>query len=206
MLERGNFQSNKKFLEPFLDELRKSRVLEIGCGNGSMTGYLKSLGVDIIGIDMNEEYINNAKKRFGEESFRLMRGEALEFENNIFDIVLSFDLLEHIPDVIEHLGEVKRVLREEGKYFLQTPNRYTSIPFSIYKDRSFTKWKEYHPSLQTKRSLGKKFKKVDFDVEFVKVDIYTEYFRNKLPKILKWIDPQKLGVVTNLYVIAEKED
>ena len=206
MIERGNFQSNREFLKPFLAELRKSRVLEIGCGNGSMTGYLKSLGVNIVGIDMNKEYIKNAKKRFGEENFKLMKGEDLEFEDNTFDIVLSFDLLEHIPDIVEHLKEVKRVLKEDGEYLFQTPNRYTSIPFSMYKDRSFTKWKEYHPSLQTRVSLRKKFKEIDFNVEFINVDIYTEYFRNKLPKILRWINPQKLGIVTNFYVIAKKED
>ena len=206
MIERGNFQSNKEFLEAFLDELKKSKVLEIGCGNGSMTGHLKALGVDILGIDMNEKYIKNAKRRFGEDIFKLMKGEDLKLVDDSFDIVLSFDLLEHIPDIFKHLKEVKRVLKKDGRYFLQTPNRYTSIPFSIYKDRSFTKWKEYHPSLQTRVSLKKKFKEIDFDVEFMKVDIYTEYFRNKLPKILRWIDPQKLGVVTNFYVIAKQNN
>jgi 2-polyprenyl-3-methyl-5-hydroxy-6-metoxy-1,4-benzoquinol methylase len=206
MIERGNFQSNKEFLKPFLGELRKSKVLEIGCGNGSMTGHLKALGVDILGIDMNERYIKNAKSRFGKENFKLMRGEDLKLMDDSFDIVLSFDLLEHIPDISKHLKEVRRVLKKDGRYLLQTPNRYTSIPFSIYKDRSFTKWKEYHPSLQTKTSLKKKFKEIGFNVEFINVDIYTKYFRNKLPKILRWIDPQKLGVVTNFYVIAKKED
>lgn len=203
MIERGNFESNKKFLEPFIKELKNLKVLEIGCGNGSMVGYLKSLGIDILGIDMNEKYLKNAGSRFGKESFKLMRGEDLLFEDNSFDIVLSFDLLEHIPDTKKHLEEVKRVLKNNGKYLLQTPNRYTSLTFSILRDRSLTKWKEYHPSLQTRKSLKRNFDNAGFNIEFVDVDTYTEYFRQKLPKILRGINPKSLGIVTNFYIIAD---
>jgi 2-polyprenyl-3-methyl-5-hydroxy-6-metoxy-1,4-benzoquinol methylase len=202
MLERGNFEANKEFLKRYGGKLRGKKVLEIGCGNGSMTNFLSSLGCDVVAIDLNETYLKTARKRFPHLKFRNMSGDDLKFEDNTFDIVVSFDLLEHIPEVKSHVFEVKRVLKSNGEYLLQTPNKLTSAIFSIYKDRSFTKWKSYHPSLQSNKSISKLFN--DFDLKFCDVDYFTDWYRNKLPKILRNINPKKFGVETNIYLQAKK--
>jgi len=204
MLERGNFEANKKFLKELDIDWRNLRVLDIGCGNGSMTNFLTSLGAKVIGIDINKKYLKTAKKRFPSLEFKNMSGDELLFDDEYFDIVVSFDLLEHIPDVEKHILEVLRVLKDKGKYLLQTPNKYPSMLFSIYRDKSFSKWKSYHPSLQTKKSIRHLFK--DFRVEFCNVDYFTDWYRNKLPKSINSINPQSLGLETNLYIKSIKND
>ena len=66
-----------------------------------------------------------------------------------FDIVLSFDVLEHIPDVDAYLLDVRGVLKSGGFRLFQTPNKLTNVLFEIRKNGSFTRYKTYHCSLQT---------------------------------------------------------
>jgi len=65
-----------------------------------------------------------------------------------------FDVIEHIPNIEDFLkGQVYRVLKEKGIFVFQTPNKIINIPWEIINQRSLTKWKKYHCSLQAKRLL-----------------------------------------------------
>ena len=83
------------------------------------------------------------------------------------DIVLSFYVLEHIPDADAHLSEVRRVLKLGGFYLFQTPNKLTNVPFEIIKNGSLTKHKEHHCSLQTFGSLKRLLVAHGFEFRFV---------------------------------------
>ena len=61
-------------------------------------------------------------------------GDDLPFADQSFDTVLSFDVFEHIPDSDKHLREVRRVLKNGGQYLLQTPNKWTNIPFELLRE------------------------------------------------------------------------
>lgn len=54
---------------------------------------------------------------------------ALEFPDGTFDLVYSYHALEHIPDLRRALGEMKRVLANDGHYFVGTPNRHRLIGY-----------------------------------------------------------------------------
>jgi ubiquinone/menaquinone biosynthesis C-methylase UbiE len=205
----GNFEANKKFLETQKINWKGKKVLEIGCGNGTMTEYLFDNGADIIAVDISATFLETAKKRFGkrlENVFKKMSGDKLQFEDNTFDVVVSFDLIEHVPNVSKHFQEVNRVLKSNGMYFFQTPNKVPSALFAMYRYKHLTKYKENHPSLQTKNSLKKLTNVCGFRIDFPKVNYYTQWYRNKLPKILRYINPQKLGLETNIYAIAKKKN
>ena len=203
----GNFDANTKFLESLNINWKGKKVLEIGCGNGSMTKYLYDLGADITAIDLSETFINTAKSRFGNkiaELFHVMSGDDIKFENNSFDIAVSFDLIEHIPEVPKHINEVARVLKTGGQYYFQTPNKLPSALFAIYRYKHLTKYKINHPSLQTKSSLLRTFNQAGLTLSFPKVDYYTPWYVNKLPMLLRGINPRKLGIETNIYGIGTK--
>lgn len=86
------------------------KVLDIGCGNGLLVRYLRELGIDAIGIDVDEKSIQNASK---EVRPFLFTGEVTElpFEDELFDLVVTFDLFEHLPRTIlqEAVTESTRV-------------------------------------------------------------------------------------------------
>ncbi len=196
----GNFEANKRLLESQNIDWKNKRVLEIGCGNGSLTEYLFDKGAKVTAIDLSEKYLLTARERFRRkivpEVFVYMSGDELKFPAESFDYVVSFDLIEHIPDTKKHLEEVKRVLKNSGKYFFQTPNKIPSALFAICRDKSFA-YRKNHPSLHTRKSLKSVAAEVGFEVEFLKIDYFTEWYRNKLPRPLRSINPQKFGFETN---------
>jgi len=74
-----------------------SRILEIGCGPGTIAGYLPSCGY--VGFDMSSKYIERARKRFPWAQFvckRVSQFELLELQS--FDTVLALGIVHHLDD------------------------------------------------------------------------------------------------------------
>lgn len=102
-------------------------VLEIGCGHGELVIGLSKIGFNCVGLDISAIRINQLQEIENRRlHFKLSEGSNLPFEDNSFDVVISMQLLEHLhpDDVLEHLIEVKRVLKPRGKYLLETPNKW----------------------------------------------------------------------------------
>ena len=97
-------------------------VLEVGCGIGFLTSYLaKEYKWNVTGIDLDSEQVKRAKIDNKENDYlRFFEADAtdLPFENNEFDVILSFDVLHHIPNWDKALNEISRVLRLNGIYIL----------------------------------------------------------------------------------------
>lgn len=103
------------------------RVLVVGCGSGREAAELAvALGADVTGIDIQTRWdpaaAAVAKLQYGDAT-------ALEFPDRKFDLVYSYHALEHIPDFRRALSEMKRVLADDGCYFIGTPNRHRLIGY-----------------------------------------------------------------------------
>lgn len=209
-IHRGNFESNIAFLKKTKLLNKKQKILEIGSGNGAMVSYLKKQGYTITGTEVNPQYITFAKKHFGVKLQKLKIGK-LPFKSESFDIVLSFDVFEHIPDSRQHLQDVKRILKKNGVYAFATPNKITNVPFEILKEKSFTKYKTYHPSLYTMDQLKKLLLSEGFSPRFFDIPVATGFFKEKLNKhlgvwgrlLLRIVNPDDLPTFlkTNFFVI-----
>jgi len=209
----GNFNNNVAFLDKVALLNNRIKILEIGSGTGHLVSHLKKSGYDVVGIEINEKSIQIAKDKFNVELLK-MGGDNLSFPDNYFDMVISFDVFEHVPDSDKHLEEVKRVLKDDGKYLLSTPNKWTNIPIEIISQKSFTKYKEYHCSLHNYWQLKKRFNKNGFNVDFIKILVVNEFFINKIKKnfgklglfLIKIINPDKLPLPmkTNFFLISKK--
>jgi len=97
------------------------RCLDLGCGDGYYSVYLKNRGANVIGADISNNMLNLAKRRAEKESldipFYKIDGEHLPFSDNYFDIVLTIGALQHVTDVVRLgtlLEEVSRVLAVGG--------------------------------------------------------------------------------------------
>ena len=101
----------------YLAEKEKGRCLVIGCGIVDLK-ILQSDRKDILGIDISKVALKTAKK-FG--MVVLTDGMQLPFHDSSFDSICLFDVLEHIPNKIKMITEVKRSLRNGGKTFLSVP-------------------------------------------------------------------------------------
>lgn len=209
--QRSNLQTNLDFLAQ-IDLLKTDdKILEIGCGIGTVVNELSEKNYDITGIDISQHAIDYGKEKYGDINLQVNAAEILPFEDQSFNVVLSFDLLEHIAKIDKHISEVYRVLKNNGCYLFQTPNKYSNMIFETLTTKSL-KWRRAHPSLHSPRQLKKRLNKHGFNTKFVKMNTINQFTIKKLKKIgpladfIKYINFQKmpLSLQTNLYVIAKK--
>jgi SAM-dependent methyltransferase len=210
--ERGNLRTNLEFLRT-IDSLKvNDRILEVGCGIGSVVFELSQQGHNVTGIDISREAIAYGLNKYGDIHLEVQAAEALPYDNQSFDVVLSFDLLEHIAEVDKHIAEVLRVLRPGGYYLFETPNKYSNMIFETLSHRSL-KWRRAHPSLHSPRQLKRRLRAHGFELRFVKMNPINEFTLSKIrrrlgpiSRVFKHIDFRRLPLVlqTNLYVVARK--
>lgn len=213
-VELGNLEANQRFLQESGLLRPGLRVLEIGSGRGTLLKWLLDQDVDAHGIEVSEERIAQSGELHGLLPLELTDGGALPFADSDFDLVLSFDVFEHIADSDAHLREVTRVLRDGGAYLLQTPNKWTNTVFETIRWRSFTAWREIHCALHTASQLERRFVRHGFRVTFADVPVMTPFFRDKVRRhlggpgvaALTVLNPDRLPRRwrTNFYVIAKR--
>jgi len=100
--------------------LMKSRMLEVGCGNGSVLAFLKNNGIEIEGGDIFTEGLTFCRQRVDSVPLYQLDVLALPFHEE-FDIVGLFDVLEHIDDDSRALTEINRALKTSGDLMLTVP-------------------------------------------------------------------------------------
>ena len=159
--ERGNLQTNLEFLAQANVLKPGDTVLEIGCGIGSVVFELSKQGYDVTGTDISRAAIEYGLKKYGDIRLEVQAAETLPYEDNSFDVVLSFDLFEHIARIDRHVGEVRRILHPGGHYLLQTPNKYSNATYETLRTRSL-QWRRYHPSLHSPGQLRRRLARHGF--------------------------------------------
>ncbi|MGI8469850.1 MAG: glycosyltransferase [Pyrinomonadaceae bacterium] len=177
----GEHAARYIFALPYVE---KKSVLDIACGTGYGIELLKGKAQSVTGVDIDFEAASQARKECDEKSFVLIGdGTNLPFADRSFDVVTSFETLEHLRDRGKFVSELKRVLRKDGVLILSTPNaNYTkpvngkpSNPFHIF---------EYKPE-QLRAELARQFEVRDFlgqtlDESFTLSPFQLE--QNRLPK------------------------
>jgi len=108
-------------------------VFEYGCGNGYGSFFLSGISHHVTAVDINKAVIHGCKKKYQRNNlvFKIAEPEKkTDFDDGTFDVVVSFQVIEHIYDVPGYLNELKRVLKENGVLIITTPNRkYRLYPF-----------------------------------------------------------------------------
>lgn len=95
-------------------------ILDIGCGNGKMLGYLQSkTGAYICGFDYSEEAIRTAKALFPERSeFREGVIGEIDYPEEAFELVVSMDTMYFARDMSEFVGQIKRWMKKDAVFLL----------------------------------------------------------------------------------------
>jgi len=106
-----------RYLGP--DGSHARRILDVGCGTGTMLTYLASYG-KVEGVDIDEEAIGYCRER-GLEDVRLGEAANLPFGDGSFDLVTALDVVEHLEDDVAAFREMKRVLRPGGHILVTVP-------------------------------------------------------------------------------------
>jgi SAM-dependent methyltransferase len=120
------FGDEKEAYEVLAHFLKGCKALDIGCGSG----FIEEAHQDIVGLDFSFEGLKIAKRK---GPARLVQGsaEALPFEDNAFDIALSFGVLEHCVDQAACIKEMARVSR------IQILIVHARLPWGLERIRPF---------------------------------------------------------------------
>jgi SAM-dependent methyltransferase len=110
----------------FLDGYRGRDVLDAACGVGYGSAIIAGAGArSVTGVDIDPGAVEYAAKHFGGPAteFRTLGVEDLAQLGKTFDLVVSFETLEHLKDPAGFIRTVRSVLRPGGRFVCSTPNR-----------------------------------------------------------------------------------
>lgn len=136
------------------------RILEIGCGNGLVTGALHDAlpEAEIVGTEYFEEGLANARARFPSLTFRQLDARDLD-DSERYDAICAFDVLEHIDADVAVLEKLRAALRDDkSRLFITVPQHMALWSEADVYAR--------HERRYTFKELKAKLAKASFDVEF----------------------------------------
>lgn len=120
------FAKHLKAYEFIREDSAGKKVLEVGSGDGYGSCYLAGSAQEVIGIDYEDNVVLKAQGKYRRQNLKFLPMSALsmQFPDRYFDIVCSFQVVEHIPEknLHEYFSEIKRVLKPDGKFYLSTLN------------------------------------------------------------------------------------
>ena len=108
-------------LLPLAEPRENQKFLEVGCGSGAVSRHVAvKYHLNVTGTDLDEDQVQRAQVSTGDLPnlhFLEADGAQLPFQDNDFDVVLSFGVMHHIPNWLDALEEINRVLKPGG-YFI----------------------------------------------------------------------------------------
>jgi ubiquinone/menaquinone biosynthesis C-methylase UbiE len=112
-----------------LPYVKGKKILDIACGTGYGLAFLSRQAVFSVGVDIDLQAAVLARKEIGSRAAVILGdGTKLPFADESFDVITSFETLEHLYKRGEFLAELKRVLKKDGWLILSTPNAYYTKP------------------------------------------------------------------------------
>jgi 2-polyprenyl-3-methyl-5-hydroxy-6-metoxy-1,4-benzoquinol methylase len=110
-------KANLKFKE-VIGDVKNKKILDVGCGIGSLSFYLAKRGANVIGIDLSKNLIEFCKKEAQKEEltieFKEMNAQIPDFEDESFDIIVGSRIVHHLPNIELFFKECKRLLKKKG--------------------------------------------------------------------------------------------
>ena len=226
----GRTQKFKKLLsvlQDFRPEMESLNCLDIGCSSGIITSLLGGHFRMAIGIEIDQEAIQYAQRHSSSTRTKFLTADsmALPFHDNSVDVVVCNHVYEHVPDADRMMGEIYRVLKEEGFCYFSAGNKYMimeghyGLPFlswipkplaHLYLKitRKGNSYYEEHRSLRGLMQLVKKFRIHDYTLavvrnpeKFFAADILNtqtllyKWIRRVAPHVYPWI-PTYIWVLT----------
>lgn len=101
------------------------KVLDIACGEGYGSNLLAEKAQEVVGVDVSAGVILEAAKKYVRNNLRFLEGNAnsIPVESNYYDVVVSFETIEHHDRHDEMMLEIKRVLKPTGILIISSPDK-----------------------------------------------------------------------------------
>jgi SAM-dependent methyltransferase len=127
--------ASPELLQRILSRVRGKRFLEVGCAGGALLNAARDLGFQVQGVELSEVASAMAREKFGVPVFTGTI-ESAEFPDASFDVAYLGDVIEHLPDPVESMKELHRILDVGGLLVLALPTQtntlFSRIGFGAY--------------------------------------------------------------------------
>ncbi len=158
--KRGNLLSPitlmryNELLDNFEQFRQTNNILDIGCGDGYFLDAAKNRGWNVYGTEFTDEAIEILDSK----GIKSNQGklETSNYHNEMFDVITSFEVLEHINNPNEECNSIYKILRKKGLIYVTTPN-FNSFSRYFLKHWNIIEYPE-HLSYYTPRTINKLFK------------------------------------------------
>ncbi|WP_428230763.1 class I SAM-dependent methyltransferase [Flavobacterium sp.] len=186
------------------EQSRKGRILDIGAGTGDFLLTAKNDGWETVGVEPSERAKNIAIQKG--ISFV---SEIGDLQNNSFDVITMWHVLEHVPNLELQIQELKRLLKPTGTLIIAVPN-FKSYDAQHYK----TFWAAYDVPIHfwhfSKKAIKSLFEKVDMKLEKVLPMKFDSFYVSLLSEKYKtgkmnYISAFFVGLKSNLKASSTKE-
>ena len=184
------------------------RVLDLGCGEGYGSSMLAQKASSVVGVDISEEAVAHASGKYALDNleFRAMPAERLSFPDGAFDVLVCFEVIEHVRDHMAVITETRRVLKPGGTLLLSTPNKNVSsprspTPLNVFHYHEFTVaeakdlFRRHFSQVEffSQRDPFQKSRKVVWNVLALDVASIRKLFPRFLKDRVKWRMRETLG-------------
>ena len=117
------------------------RVLDIPCGEGYGSDLLATRAGSVLGIDISSEAVVHATARYEKKNLRFIAADCtgIPEPDASFDVIISFEMIEHITGQEAFLREVTRLLKPDGVFIISSPNRPEYSDKTGYKNEFHVK-------------------------------------------------------------------
>lgn len=160
-------------------------VLDIACGYGYGGQIFSEAGCTFYeGVDINKALVENASKVFGSDRVNYLYGDAGSFVSEMkYDLVVSFETIEHISSYRAALDRMYENLAPGGTLIISSPNRPVTSPSA--KNISDKPLNKFHTQEFTVQELSLEIKRSGFDTDSMKVfgqRLSLFHFRNRFAR------------------------
>ena len=184
-----------ELLDKFEKFKKTKKILDVGCGIGYFLEIASKRGWEVYGTEYTKDAINICKSK----GINIQEGK-LNPQNYLveeFDVITSFEVLEHINNPIEEISNFYKILRKGGLVYLTTPNFNSVSRFYLKSDYNIITYPE-HLSYYTTRTLKKLFRKINFKIHNLETTgisitrIKTSKGVSKQPFISEFSDDERI--------------
>jgi SAM-dependent methyltransferase len=122
------FRRHEVVYQQLMDRCAGRDVLEAGSGEGYGADLIANVARHVIGLDYDDSAVAHVRARYPRVDMRQGNLAELPLEDGSVDVVVNFQVIEHLWDQGQFVDECARVLRSSGVLLMSTPNRITFSP------------------------------------------------------------------------------
>lgn len=139
-----------ELLDQFESFRKTNKILDVGCGLGYFLEEAKKRGWEVYGTELSDKATEVCVKK----GINIIKGalNLSDFEPNMFDVITSFEVIEHINNPKSELAYFNRVLRPQGLVYITTPNFNSLLRYQLKAQYNVITYPE-HLSYYTPKTL-----------------------------------------------------